>query len=329
MRGHKGTLLGSYRRSDDCGVEVCWGATCALRSGARPSRRGRLWASGALAGIAALTLIVACSIGSGEAPVFGQATLPVAAEAARPYQGRNASFAYPDSVELIPYIRAARELRDAKLLLVDEAHALPESFSTPPTERIATRGKGMVPVRSLDLRATRETIDALYRFFVDARLCGIEGLTVYRAQAESAALAGEASLGCCVELRLCADDGRPDANPPRATAQGRYLLTHAWQYGLIRRYPAETDDPEKGFLFRYVGLAHSVAMTELGLDLQGYLALLHEQRVVTIQKDGIPRYVIVCQPILDGYVSLLLPKGASYQAGLDNTGYAVVACELR
>ena len=41
MRGHKGALQGSYRRSDDCGVEVCWGATYLLKPMRRIARPHR------------------------------------------------------------------------------------------------------------------------------------------------------------------------------------------------------------------------------------------------------------------------------------------------
>lgn len=330
MRGHKGGLLGSYQRSDDCGVEVCWGATYMLRPDARPAQaRARAWAACALLLPALALTLAACRVT--ERAVPGPLSAAVASgEYARPYQGRNAVFAYPEDVALVSFIRAASELRDTRLMLADAAHLLPEHFAPPRTSCIATRGRGMVPVRSLDLRATDDTIDALRLFFTDSRQRGADGLAVWQAAAPSPSAAPEDAellLGCCVELRVINGDA-PDTRPLRATPQGRYLLTHAWQYGFIRCFAEGSDDPAREHRFRYVGLAHSVAMTELGLDLKGYLELLHEQRVVTIQKNGIPRYVIVCQPIVDGYASLWLPKAASVQAGVDNMGYAVVACVL-
>ena len=278
---------------------------------------------------------------------------------ARVYQGRNAYFAYPDGMALSSRTYALRELRDKKLWLVDEAHPLPDAYDEPRTLGVAARGRGVVPVRSLDTRAEEETIDALHRFFTDARRDGVEGLTVWQgavtareqrerqlaritqyaatldvsAAAEKALLELDAPahceyrLGSCVEIRLCVN-GQPDERPLRATAQGRYLITHAWQYGLIRRDPTDQAEPDRRYRFRYVGVAHSVAMAELGLGLEEYVALLHERRVITVYKNGVPRYVIVCQPLVDGYVAFTLPQGAAVQTGVDNAGYAVAACTL-
>lgn len=366
MRGHKGALQGSYRRSDDCGVEVCWGATYLLKPMRRMTRphRGAVTLLAVLVFLSGMLLTLAGRYLFANHQRAAMNVLSVSASIqarSQPYQGRNARFAYPEGIELASRTYAQGELRDEKLLRVDAEHPIPERFAALRTVRVAEHGSGVVPVRTLDTRASRETVEALHRFFCDARQAGVEGLTIWQgalsaleqhdrqlrrieqyaatmdvAQAANKALREldspehcEYRLGCCVDIRLCAPaDGQPDERPLRMTVQGRYLITHAWQYGLIRRFPADASNPDRQYRFRYVGVAHSVAMAELGLTLEEYLDVLHEQRVVTIVKNGAPRYVIVCQPIVDGYVNLWLPKGAVYQAGMDNTGYAVVACTL-
>ncbi|MDD3411449.1 MAG: D-alanyl-D-alanine carboxypeptidase family protein, partial [Eubacteriales bacterium] len=229
----------------------------------------------------------------------------------------------------------------------------------PNTLAIAALGKGMIPVRDLSAKAGRETIAALHQLFYHLRQNQIEGLAVCRgalSEAEqrdwqlervklhSAGMSLEDALaaaqreveapgqsehqqGYAVDIRLYPTwSGAADARPLERTAQGRALLQCAWRYGFIRRYPDASDQEDKACHFRYVGLAHSTAMTWLNLRLEDYLQLLHEKGVIQIHENGIPRYVIVCAPIVDGYASALIPEGTACEASSDNQGYAVIAC---
>ncbi len=344
----------------------CWGAQCMLPIIVRkpnPYYRYRRYAAWTLAvtslGIAAFLWIL-FNASPPEYPI-----LPALSEAVeRPTKeagiraNRSVSFGYPEA-PMRQVVFSREELLHGKLLRIDAEHPLPEDAPGPNTVSIATYGKGMVPVRDLTLKSGKQTIAALYQLFLDARQKGAEGLVIWRAsqsQAEQREMqlervrvhASAMSLNEAVEkARLEIDDPRAsefqqeytvdirlyknhsgtlDERPHRLTEQGRFLMQNAWRQGFVQRYPRENGNPYKAYQFRYVGIAHSTAMTYLDLDLEAYLDFLHQQPIIQIHKDGALKYLIVCQPYAEGYISLKLPEGASYEASYDNMGYAVVAC---
>jgi hypothetical protein len=127
-----------------------------------------------------------------------------------------------------------------------------------------------------------------------------------------------------VELRMPGSmPFRPDETPPEETVAGRQLLRLAWRNGFVRTQAAA----EAGFLFRYVGKAHAIAMTYLDVGLEDYLTILHSKEQLTIQ-DGGETYYIQCIPAQSGYNVFHIPAGAVCEASMDNTGYAVIACTL-
>lgn len=270
-------------------------------------------------------------------------------------------YRYPElPLKQVTFTRS--ELLRGKMMRIDQDHPLPADVPGPNTVSIATYGKGMVPVRDLTLKSGKQTIDALYQLFLDARQKSVEGLTVWRASLSQAELrelqldrvrvhaaamslndavqkareeiddpqASDFQQEYTVDIRLYnAQSGAADDRSHGLTQQGRYLLQTAWRYGFIRRYPRENDNPYREYQFRYVGVAHSTAMTYLDLDLEGYLDLLHEKPVIQIFISNEAKYLIICKPLQGEYVSMLLPEGASYEASYDNMGYAVVACTLQ
>lgn len=70
-----------------------------------------------------------------------------------------------------------------------------------------------------------------------------------------------------------------DINPDAAMGTGQelydWLLEHAWEYGFIKRYPADKSDitgiANEPWHYRYVGQGAARAITEQGLCLEEYL----------------------------------------------------------
>ncbi len=254
------------------------------------------------------------------------------------------------------------ELLRGKMMLVNRDHPLPADAPGANTVCIAAYGKGIVPVRDLTIKSGQQTIDALYQLFFDARQKGVEGLAVWRgtlSEAEQRELqldrvrahASSMTLTEAVEMaRAEVDDprtsdlqqqysvdirlytawnGAADSSPLGLTQQGRYLMQNAWRHGFIRRYPRENSNPYKAYRFRYVGVAHSTVMTYLDLDLEAYLEVLHEKQAILVHENGTPRYLILCKPLpAEGCVNIPVPEGTTYEAGYDNLGCAVVACNF-
>ncbi len=270
---------------------------------------------------------------------------------------RDITYGYP-KVPSVEFSFSKKDLMRGKILLVSQEHPLPTDLPGANTVTIATYGKGIVPVRDLALQTGPETIDALYQFFVLARQKGMEGLAVFRgalseAQQREWQLERVRVHSASMPMEQAVQKARQEVDDPRAsdlqqqytvdirlfspwegaasqelyaTAQGRFLLQNIWRYGFIRRFPGENVPTERATLFRYVGLAHSTAMTYLDLSLEQYLALLHEKKALQIMEGGVLKYLILCLPLTDGYVNFPLPEGTAYEAGYDNLGYAVVAC---
>ncbi len=334
----------------------CWGATCV----AAPVCVGRRCLIGGLIGLALLLPLLTTRhvADQPEPPVLPAAAENAPSDAAQPRQVSLVRYEYPEGAALCEITCDEITLLRGKLLLIDEAHPVPSGAPAPNTLRIATCGRGMIPVRDLALKSAQETIDALYQLFYDARRQQIEGLAVCRATLSEAeqrawllermrvyaermplgdALAAaqkevdepgrsEHQQGYAVDIRLYASWNAPAADAPLLESeQGRYLLQHAWRHGFVLRYPKAAQE-DKAYHFRYVGEAHSTAMTYLDLTLEGYLNLLHEKGVIQVLEGGAPKFVIVCAPIVDGYAALRLPEGAKYDISADNLGYAIAAC---
>lgn len=72
--------------------------------------------------------------------------------------------------------------------------------------------------------------------------------------------------------------------------EGKWLLSHAWQYGFILRYPKDktaiTGIQYEPWHFRYVGLPHSAIMKEKNMTLEEYLDYVKEQKQLTAHVEG-------------------------------------------
>ncbi len=344
----------------------CWGAQCLTPQAfprPAPGKKRLPWAALSL-GVVALgitgLLLMRYHTPPADFPVMPALSEAVQLPPREPAVRANSavSYQYPQ----VPYREVTfpqSELMRGNIMLLNREHPLPPDAPGANVLSIAAAGKGIVPVRNLELKAGRETIDALYQFFLFARQKGVEGLGISRGtlsdaqqrelqlervkvHAASMPLQEAVELArqevddprtsdfqqqYTVEIRLYTPwEGAADQRPLARTEQGRFLLTNAWRYGFVRRFPGENDNPYRAYQFRYVGVAHSTAMTYLDLDLEAYLALLHEKKALLIHDQSAPRYLILCLPLTDGYVSFPIPEGAAYEAGYDNMGYAVVAC---
>ena len=269
------------------------------------------------------------------------------------------SYVFPSQIQAEQKTYTQEQLLRGKMLLIDEGHRLPAGVPPPNTMSIAITGKGMVPVRSLQVRSGRETIQALGELFTALRQQGVTGLTIWegtlsqaqqREQQEQYARklmqsmppdeavrhtlanfdqpgTGELLQEYTVELRFqTSEQNVADERPLETTSHGQKLLQTAWRHGFIRSHPDAVN--REAFRFRWVGKAHATAMTYLSLSLEEYLTWLHEKGTLTIEENGAIKYIILCKPVTGSHIAFSVPKGASCDASLDNMGYAVVACTL-
>lgn len=350
------------------GPPRCWGAQCMIQKKTAPDMRKRqlCYVVGTLvvicAGVAGIVW-ARLSTPPAEYPILPALSEAVTAGSEKPGVRANSAVSYTltHGMQLQEVTLTRDQLLRGKMMLIDSEHPLPADTPGANTVCIATHGKGIVPVRDLTLKSGQQTISALYDLFYDLRQKGVEGLVVWRGtlseaeqrewQLERVRLhSASMSLAEAVErarrevddprmsdyqqqytvdIRLNATwNGAVDERAPARTEQGRYLLQNAWRYGFIQRFPSAGDDPLRAHCFRYVGKAHSIAMTYLDLDLKAYLQHLHEKQVIVIERNEKPKYVILCKPVTDGYVNMKVPQGGTYEASYDNMGYAVVACTL-
>lgn len=331
----------------------CWGALC-VQPKVKPIHDKRL-----LAGMLAASVVCAALL-----PLFAPAedgleTYQVkegkrAAE--KNVQARKIStvdYKMPEGIEAESKSFSREELLRGKMLLLDENHPLPYGAPAPNTMSVAGYGKGMVPVSDLTVRSGMETITALTELFAALRREGVSCFTVcrgtmtpweqeawrlssFREYASALPLEAAAARAFAetddpgrgdllqeytVELCLAGDDGS-EKPMLEASPEGRKLLQSAWRYGFA------VEQKNNRWRLRYVGKAHAAAMVFLDVDLEEYLHLLHEKRVLQVRRDETTTYLIFCQPVEEEYVEFLLPKNVKYEVSLDNLGYAVVACAV-
>lgn len=231
-------------------------------------------------------------------------------------------------------------------MIIDQRYPLPDDAPPPNTVSIGQYGAGMVPVRSLHACSGYETIDAMKNLFVQLRAAGAEGLYVSCGTVSSAiqrqnllqhtrALMKTHTPESAVRLAVqaCEWPGTgsllqeyaveihtPDGRKPEECEQGQTLLRLCWRHGFVR------ESSERPFRFRYVGKAHAIAMTYLALDLEQYLEWLHQKECIAVSVGGELQYLILCEPVQNGYAVFELPECSDVELSLDNTGYAIAAC---
>lgn len=265
----------------------------------------------------------------------------------------------PGGVSLMAAAPTQAELWAGKMLLIDEDHPVPYSAAPPNTLSIAAEGEGQIAVRTPRPNTDLHVIMALKKMFSMARSKKVNSWLVWEGSrscgqqlelqlerlkqhaqkmtlTEAAKLAAEEvpapgfsehQLPYVVDIRLAEGwNAMPEDAPLNASADGKLLLDSAWQYGFIHRYGIKTAPPyeDEAYHFRYVGDAHSTIMHALNVDFPRYLAFLREEGTITYYEEGAPRYTVMCKRA-EGGLSFLIPEGCSWEASMDNTGYAVMA----
>lgn len=266
----------------------------------------------------------------------------------------------PAETQQVAYTR--EELIRGRLLLVDEAHPLPEGYTPPDTFGILRHTQGRVECRDLSAVSGEDTLQALTGLFAAARQARYVQFTVFAgtrsaqqqrilltdtlaafardmpiAAALEAAVAAVGNVDCsehqlpwAVDLRQCPIwNGAPLSQPYEETPAGRWLAEHCWEHGFIRRWPGAqpADHCCRAYHLRYVGRAHAMLMHALGATLEEYLALLHRHGTLTLyDESGAPLAAAVCLPAGERQTVFTLPCAQVEDVSLDNTGYGVVAC---
>ena len=331
----------------------------------QPRRAKYGWYGAACAAVIGVAVLLAVALrpGAADSAPKGYAVVtpePPAREQAHAFPG-NVLFGLPEGESVYQAVFPQRRLRAGRMMLVDEAHPLPDDAATPNTLSVLKNTSGRVTCRDQQAVLAEDALSALDDLFRQARMERINQLVVFAAtrseeqqrqlltdrMAElSRALPLEEALtrakaeietpGCsehqlpwCVDIRLCQGwNALPDAPGLEASEAGRWLVENCWRYGFIRRYAGAEDDSHRPWHFRYVGKAHAALMHTLGLSLEEYLVCLHNRGAVTVLgEDGRPLATAVCQAAGERESVFALPLSASVDdASLDNTGYAVVAC---
>lgn len=333
-----------------------WGAQCLLPAKPRESLQQdkAFWAF-----LMLLSLVTAIFL-----PLFFPRpdALPVLAELSlqqvqmdTPRRVAAVSYALPEGLVYHQQTYTRQQLLRGKMMLLDDEHPLPKDAPAPNTVSIASEGRGMVPVRGLAIKSGQETIQALVQLFAELRSRGVSGLNICQgtqSPAEQCAAqtryayalmqqkdlsqalltagqeldgpgSGDYQQEYTVAFCLNGEEGASIWH----TVQGEILSRTAWRYGFIRRYPQ--GEGLRSVQMRYVGRAHATAMTYLNLSLEEYLNWLHQAGSMTISLNGKPKYILMAKEMSGTHVAFSLPSNAVCEASMDNTGYALVACELK
>lgn len=271
---------------------------------------------------------------------------------------------FPEGYALGQLAVPETRLREGRMLLIDEGHPLPEGYTPADTLNILNASGGRATCRDLSAVLGEDALGALSAMLTAARQEKHMGLVVFAGsrspeqqrilltdtlaalsrdmsldEALSAARSAVASPGYsehqtawAVDIRVCPQwNGAPLAESMEESEDGRWLMENCWRYGFIRRYPGA--DPRDGscraYHLRYVGCAHASLMHALGLSLEDYLSLMHNQRTLTLydEASGAPLCSAVCAEAEARQTLFILPEDASVEdLSLDNLGFAVVSC---
>lgn len=255
-----------------------------------------------------------------------------------------------------------QRLKQGRMLLVDEAHPIPEGVDAPNTVNILGYTHGRVACRDQQAQLGKEALIALEELCVDARNQGIGHITVTagtRSQEQQRNLLNEKAVqlsrgmpleeaviqakkyvqppGCAehqlpwtVDIRICRGwDKLPEEAALSESEEGRWLTEHAWMYGFVQRWKGADplQDDHRPYCFRYVGAVHAQLMHELNIDYEEYLALLHTCGALTLyNENGAPVLSAVCAEAGERHTVFEIPENVKIDdASLDNTGYALLA----
>lgn len=255
-----------------------------------------------------------------------------------------------------------QHLLKGRMLLIDEAHPLPDGYIPGDTFSVLNHTGGRVACRDQAAVSGQDTLSALTELFAAARQNRILQFTVFAGtrsaeqqrqlltdtlgdlardmpleDALRAAREAVCSIDCtehqtpwAIDLRLCPMwNGAPLSEPYSATEAGRWLAAHCWEYGFIRRWPDAQPAAHscRPWHLRYVGQAHAMLMHALNVTFEEYLDLLHKYGALTLyDENNAPLAAVVCSAAGEHQTSFSLPLTEIEDLSLDNTGYAIAAC---
>lgn len=332
------------------------------QQGYRPPARRRGWCIAAATAGIVLCVILAWPHPAPvkEQTVFYAVDAPAAAKPAYRLPPR-VIVGYPAGETTYTVAYSEKRLQNGLMLLVDEAHPVPQTLS-PDAVGILQRSGGRVFCRDTTAVLATEAIDALDDLFRHARYARHNTLVVFaaarseeqqrsalidRMTALSRVTTFEAALaqakrevelpGCsehqlpwCVDIRICdAWNAMPSSELLDASPAGQWLLAHCAEYGWIRRYPEADASSHRGYHFRYVGKGHAAMMDALGLPLEDYLSLLRVYGVLTLMDDaGAPAVTVIACPVAQaGDTRMTLPLHGNVESvSGDNDGWALASC---
>lgn len=333
--------------------------------GWHPPRNGQKRISIAYA-LTGVVIMMACMVWIADRPAETEATAYTVAEAKpavaqKPALPDNVIQGFPTGEKGYTIVIQESRLQSGRMLLMDEAHPVPEEFVPPASYNILQRAKGRVACRDAQAVLAGDAIEALDELFRNARYARYNNMVVFassrseeqqrialidrmsdlsRSMSFEDALAqakaeielpgcSEHQLPWCVDIRICsAWNALPDETPLSASEAGRWLISHAWEYGFIQRYPEAETESHRAWHFRYVGKAHAAMVHALGASFEEYLLLMREYGVLTLLNDaGQPAVTVICQQARIGDTRFTLPlHGTVEDVSLDNCGWALVSC---
>lgn len=139
--------------------------------------------------------------------------------------------------------------------------------------------------------------------------------------------------GLAFDLKIFTSDGISYRYSEHAAQMAPYIVNNYHKYGFIMRYPADkasfTGIESEGNHMRYVGLPHSVYMTENNLCLEEYLELVSKhpvQEPLEIVLDGIT-YLVYSAPVGDSGSQVYVPSEREYTVSGSNTGMVIITCK--
>ena len=154
----------------------------------------------------------------------------------------------------------------------------------------------------------------------------------------------EFNSGLAFTLRLY-DKTNPDVAKPKysTTAQGVWMNTNCWKYGLVVRFPQagwplETTQ-DKSFktgvsvklnLYRYVGKGNAAVMHYFDFCMEEYIEYLQEHPHIAVFENGVLKYEIYRQYVGDAQTfNVQLTRNARrYSSSLDNMGAVITVFEF-
>ena len=154
----------------------------------------------------------------------------------------------------------------------------------------------------------------------------------------------EFNSGLAFTLRLY-DKSNPDVAKPKysTTAQGVWMNTNCWKYGLVIRFPQAgwplDTTQDKSFktgvsvklnLYRYVGKGNAAVMHYFDFCMEEYIEYQQEHPHIAVFENGVLKYEIYRQYVGDAQTfNVQLTRNArTYTSSLDNMGAVITVFEF-